>query len=99
MEILSELEQPIKRRITKMVIFHCQFQAITCIEGGNVDTTMVDELIDLIETVFQLFVLLSDSIQKKLEVADNFGLSHIVLHLLNTLHFLCKILPHNAFAR
>lgn len=92
--------QQIKGHIRKILIFFSRkFQAIACIESQDVDSTMVDGLIDLIETVFQLFLLLSDSIHKKLEVADNFGLSHIVLHLFNTLHFLCKILPHNAFAR
>lgn len=60
---------------------------------------MTDELTILFETIFQLFLELSASIYKKLEVADEFNLSHVEQHLLNTLHFLCKILPYNLISR
>ncbi|XP_055315479.1 uncharacterized protein LOC129575628 isoform X2 [Sitodiplosis mosellana] len=68
-------------------------EAITSIDSQDEEFTT-----NIIGTVFQLFSELSESIHKKLEDVDKFSLSNVELYLLNTLHFLCKILPHQEFA-
>ncbi|XP_031618500.1 uncharacterized protein LOC116337773 [Contarinia nasturtii] len=70
------------------------FRQILPILRKSFDDAIVEELPDVIQTILQLFMELSQSVHEKFDEIIVFCITDIHLILTNTLHFLCKTISH-----